>query len=615
MRRTGQFEALRLTWRPGDQPEPHIFWESDIAKWIEAASYCLAVRDDPDLSTSVDAAIDLLGQAQQADGYLNVYFTVVRPGERFTDLQDAHELYCAGHLIEAGVAHYEATGKTTLLDIVRRYADLIDNTFSPGGPCEGGYDGHQEIELALVKLYRATHEQRYLELSRRMIEARGTQPFYFEAEARRRSHPGYFEPVFPQRASEPQRFREYNQSHAAVVQQQHIVGHSVRAMYMLSAVTDLAAEYDDTDLRSAATRLWNDLEDTKLYVTGGVGSDPSIEGFGPAFDLPNRHGYAETCAAVGLVQWAQRMSNLTGEGRYVDVLERALYNGVLSGASTDGTHYFYGNPLASNGDLHRHEWFGVACCPPNLARLISELGHYVYAQGDQEAVINLYASGAATMDVAGSTVILRQQTNYPWQGIVAITVEPEVEGHEFTLSVRVPVWSSHRVNLNGDPLELEPVDGYLRIRRSWTPGDVVELALDLAPRRVWADPRVTSAAGRVALQRGPIVYCLEGVDHDSLVTSLTLPRNAALTEETQHDGQVFIHADVLADRDTVAVAGQDGAGGRGLLYRREAPVPAPAVLTAVPYFAWGNRGLSDMTVWVRETGPRGDKRADKQAHA
>ena len=600
MRSNGQFDALKLNWRPGDPNEPHIFWESDIAKWIEAASYCLATADDPDLDRAIDATIDLLAGAQQPDGYLNVYFTVVKPGERFTDLRDAHELYCAGHLIEAGVAHHQATGKTTLLSIVRRYADLIEQTFGPGGACEGGYDGHQEIELALVKLYRATGERRYLELSRRFIDARGQQPFYFEEERRRRDTPGYLEPQFPDRDAQPQRFREYNQSHLPVVDQAEVVGHSVRAMYMYSAMTDLAAEYDDPQLFAAVSRLWDNLSQQKMYITGGIGSDPSIEGFGPPYDLPNADGYAETCASIGLVQWAQRMSNHTGDARYVDTLERALCNGVLSCASADGTRYFYDNPLSGNGDVQRQEWFRVACCPPNFARLLSELGRYVYAQGDDEAVVNLFVGGTARFEFDTTSLVLQQQTAYPQTGSVKIIVSSDQgrtsdEQFDITISIRIPAWATPTVRINGEHLVTQTANGYLKLHRTWSPDDAIGVDLGMTPQRTWAHPSVLAAAGKVALERGPIVFCLEGIDHTEAVSRLSLPRTAAITEQLDDvTGVVTLHADGTAERGQPAGTP---------LYRTTPPQVGPAKLTAVPYFSWANRGQSDMTVWIRDTAP------------
>ncbi|WP_247045445.1 glycoside hydrolase family 127 protein [Arthrobacter rhizosphaerae] len=592
MRKGGQFEALKLAWKAGE-PEPHIFWESDVAKWIEAASHCLATSPDPELEAAVDEAIELLDGAQQEDGYLNVYFTVVRPGDRFTDLRDGHELYCAGHLIEAGVAHYQATGKTSLLGIVRRYADLIATTFSPGGPCEGGYDGHPEIELALVKLYRATGERRYLELSHQLITNRGRQPFYFDIELERRGNEGYFAGFFPQRPEQVQRFREYNQSHKPVAIQDKAVGHSVRAVYMYSALTDLAAEYGDTELAKACDVLWENLTNKKLYITGGIGSNHSIEGFGPDYDLPNEDAYAETCAAIGLVQWAQRMANTRHDGRYIDVLERALYNGVLSGASADGTRYFYGNPLASSGNVHRQEWFGVACCPPNLARLLSELGRYAYSLGSNEALINLFIAGTARFTLDVGDITLRQITDYPRHGKTEIIVSTP-QAAEFTLSVRIPSWSKPTVTLNGLPLDITGVrNGYLSLTRTWDDGDTVSLDLNLAPRRTWANPNIASTTGKVALAWGPLVYCLEGVDHNVPVRSITLPRSSELRAVADdRTGAVTLHAAA-----TALSPSHDGE-----LYPTSPPDAKPVALTAVPYFSWANRGQADMTVWIHETG-------------
>jgi DUF1680 family protein len=595
LRTGGQFEALRLGWQPG-QPEPHIFWESDVAKWIEAASYCLASEPDPVLAAEVDKAIALLEGAQQPDGYLNVYFTVVKPGERFTDLRDAHELYCAGHLIEAGVAHFEATGKTSLLEVVRRFADLIDREFGPGGSCEGGYDGHQEIELALVRLYRATGERRYLELSRRLLEARGTQPFYFDVEQRRRRTPGYFASHFPQRDEQVQRFREYNQSHRPVLEQDEAVGHSVRAMYMYSAMADIAAEYDDERYAAACERLWESTTQRKLYLTGGIGADPTIEGCAGDYDQPDEHGYAETCAAIGLVFWAQRMANLHQTGHYIDILERALLNGVLSGSSIGGTRYFYDNPLASDGTVHRREWFGVACCPPNLARLISSLETYAYSRGDREAVVNLYVGGSARFDLETSTVTLTQDTEYPREGKVRITVDPD-QATDLTVSVRIPAWCRDaRLVVDGTPVSVESVldRGYVRLTRTWQPGGEIELDLAMPPRRTWAHPLVAAAARRVALERGPLVYCLEGVDHLDPVHCLVLPRDAGLdTEPDDLSGLVAITAEGLA-----TTARQE----TQMLYDDIPHQTSPARLRAIPYFSWANRERTPMTVWMHDGG-------------
>ncbi|WP_102194699.1 glycoside hydrolase family 127 protein [Microbacterium aurantiacum] len=586
-----QFDALRLAWRPGDPHEPHIFWESDIAKWIEAASYVLAGEHDPQLEASVDEAIELLAGAQEEDGYLNTYFTVVRPGERFTDLQDAHELYCAGHLIEAGVAHYEATGKIALLNVVRRYADLIDREFGPGGSAEGGYDGHQEVELALVKLYNATNEDRYLRLAERLIDNRGTQPFYFEAERVRRGTPGYFDFLFEDRARRADWYRQYNQSHLPVREQTEVVGHSVRAMYMYSAMADLASHNDDAALRSACERLWNDLVDSKLYITGGIGALHSIEGFGPAYHLPDADAYAETCAAIGLVFWAQRMALLTGEAKYVDVLERALYNGVLSGSSEDGTCYFYGNPLASDGDVQRSEWFGVACCPPNFARLLASLEHYVYAVDDRGLTVNLYVAGAATFEHNGQDLTLTQQTRYPWGGRIDMNVETSADT-EATIRLRIPQWATNwTAAVNGSQVVRETQRGYAVLDRTWSSGDTITLELSMEPTRVWADARVAAARGKVAIQRGPIVHCIEETDNAAPVSALALSREAQL--RVMHD-----HARGL---DSITAGGTLESRMTDVLYTSREPETSAIDVRTTPYFSWANRERGSMTVWMRES--------------
>jgi uncharacterized protein len=591
LRTGGQFEALKLEWKPGDAGEPHIFWESDVAKWIEAASYVLAREADPDLDAAVDEAIALLSGAQQDDGYLNVYFTVVKPGQRFTDLRDAHELYCAGHLIEAGVAHHEATGKTTLLDIVRRYADLIDREFGPGGSCEGGYDGHEEIELALVKLYRATGERRYLDLALRLVDNRGTQPYYFDAERERRGTEGYFGTFLQDRVRRVDWYRQYNQTHLPVREQTETVGHAVRAMYLYTAMADLAAETGDATLTAACERLWDDMVGTKLYVTGGLGALHEIEGFGPAYHLPDRDGYAETCAAIGLVMWAQRMTLLTGEAKYADVLERALYNGVLSGISADGTRYFYGNPLASDGSVERSEWFGCACCPPNLARLLASLEHYIYATDPTGLTVNLYIAGSARLEHGGQTVRLAQATDYPWDGRVRLTLEADHDT-DLTLKLRLPEWSEGAtLAIDGTEVDTTTEDGYLHLAHIWAPGTVIDLDLGMAPKRVRANQKVAAVLGKVALQNGPIVYCAEGIDNAGAVPALAIRPDAELRVE--HDSSSKL--------DIITVEGVCERQSGDALYSTDAPKAEPASIRAVPYFSWANRGKSTMAVWLRET--------------
>jgi uncharacterized protein len=597
LRDTGRLDALRLGWRPGAQPVPHIFWDSDVAKWVEAASYSLATARDERLRGQVDEAIQLLAGAQQDDGYLNTYFTVVEPGRRWTDLRDAHELYCAGHLIEAGVAHFEATGERTLLDVVMRYADHIDSVFGPEPGQIHGYDGHEEIELALVKLYRITGRDRYLHLSKYFVEQRGRQPYFFDLEAAERGTPGYFgtRPPFDRREQDPQRFRKYNQSHAPIREQREVVGHAVRATYLYSAVADIATETGDNGLWTACRRLWDHLTARRMYITGGIGSTAEIEGFTEDYDLPNESAYAETCAAIGLVLWAHRLALADRDRRYVDVLERALYNGVLAGVSEDGSRFFYDNPLASHGEHHRQEWFGVACCPPNLARLLTSLGRYVYAQRTDEAVVHLFVAGTGTFDL-GQAVTVEQRTEYPWDGMVELSLRVD-RPVRFALSTRIPGWCADpSLSVNGEPVELTAVldRGYARLDREWRDGDTVALDLPMPVRRCYAHPAVAADVGRVAIAHGPLIHCFEGVDHGGDVETLTLPRDAPLAtaERDGRPGPVVLQG---------TGSRLDATGWDDALYRDSPSDQVPVEVTAVPYYSWDNRAPGPMQVWIRES--------------
>lgn len=582
---TGRLDALRLTWQPGDGPEPHIFWDSDIAKWLEAASYSLATHPDPALDALVDEVVALVAGAQQPDGYLNTHYTLVEPQNRWTNLRDQHELYCAGHLIEAGVAHFQATGKRTLLDVVCRYADYIATVFGRGPDQRRGYCGHEEIELALVKLYHATGERRYLDLSAYFIDERGSQPHYFDQEA-------------IARGEDPAAFwaktYQYNQSHLPVREQREVTGHAVRAMYLYSAMADLAGELSDPALLTALEQLWRHLCTRNLYITGGIGPSASNEGFTRDYDLPNESAYAETCASIGLVFWNHRMLQHACDSRYADVIERALYNGVISGVSLDGERFFYENPLASLGNHHRQAWFDCACCPPNLARLLASLGEYIYAQSATDIAVHLYVQGAAQLDFGGQTVVLRQTTRYPWEGHVKLELQLERPA-EFGLRLRIPGWCRRaQVRVNGAVIDMEGKfeRRYLYLRRWWQPGDVVTLELDMPVERIHAHPDVRQDAGQIALQRGPLVYCVEAVDHAEPLAHLFVPRAAEFRPIFQPDlldGVVTLTGE---GRATQAGDWQD------TLYRAQPPHLSPCTITAIPYYAWDNRTPGQMRVWL-----------------
>jgi DUF1680 family protein len=566
---------------------PILFWDSDVAKWLEAASYSLATNPDPDLDTLVDEVIALVAQAQQPDGYLNNWFTKVEPEKRWTNLRDWHELYNAGHLIEAGVAHFEATGKRSLLDVVCRYADYINTVFGTEPGKRRGYPGHPEIELALVRLYRATGEQRYLDLSRYFVNERGRQPHYYDQEARER---GEDPAVFWARSY------EYNQSHLPVREQQQVVGHAVRAVYLYSAMVDLAIEDGDASLMEACERLWPQLTTRRMYVMGGIGTSKSNEGFTSDYDLPNESAYAETCAAIGLVYWAHRMLQVDCNRRYTDILELALYNAVLSGVSLDGTHFFYDNPLASNGDHHRVEWFVCPCCPPNLARLFASLGEYLYAQSDDELVVHLYMQGEGQFEIGGQAVTLRQTTNYPWDGSVKIQLELN-EPAEFGLRLRIPAWcTAPRLSVNGEAVDLAAIteQGYACVRRTWSSSDTIELELPMLVERVYANPNVKADVGSVALRRGPLVYCFEQVDQEAPVFQTLLPEQTELLDAHAPD---LLEGVVQVTGSAIAL---DDADWEDTLYRTAPPTLHACTVQAIPYYAWDNREPGAMSVWLRE---------------
>ena len=582
---TGRIDAFRLNWKPGMEAL-HIFWDSDVAKWVEAASYSLATHPDPSLATQVDEVIRLIVGAQQPDGYLNTYFTVVEPAKRWTNLRDWHELYCAGHLIEAAVAHFQATGKRVLLDAMCRYADYIDSVFGPEPGKKRGYPGHEEIELALVKLYRVTGEKRYLHLSQYFVDERGRQPQYFDIEARQRNEDpaAYWAKTY-----------EYNQSHLPVREQDEVVGHAVRAMYLYSAMTDLACEFHDASLFAACKRLWNHLCATRLYITGGIGSAAHNEGFTTDYDLPNETAYAETCASIGLVFWNHRMLQVECAAHYADVLERALYNCVLGGVSLDGQKFFYENPLASPGTHHRHKWFRVACCPPNIARLLASLGQYIYSVHERELAVHLYMQSTVQTKLGGQAVNIRQETSYPWHGTITLRLAMEAPSM-FGLKLRIPGWCQQaHLTVNGEEFDIAShlEQGYVRVERTWQSGDSIELELAMPVERMYANPNVRQDVGCVALQRGPLVYCLEGVDCSESLQRIVLPTTAELASHfapDMLDGVMVIRGNVLIEDET------DWAG---TLYRTSPPSLQPGVITAIPYYAWDNRQPGEMRVWLR----------------
>ena len=564
---------------------PVMYWDSDLGKWIEAAGYTLATKRDAQLEALIDDVVTRIEAAQEPDGYFNSYFQRREPDKKWSNLRDWHELYCAGHLMEGAVAYAAATGKTRLLDVVRRYADLIGKTFGRGAGQRRGFPGHEEIELALVKLARFTGEQRYLDLARYFVDERGNQPHYFDMEARARGEdPAHFY----------HRTYEYSQSHVPVRQQDKVVGHAVRAMYLYSAMADLAAEDADDGLRDACVRLWNDLTRKRLYVTGGLGPSWANEGFTRDYDLPNETAYAETCAAVGLVFWAHRMLLMTGDSAYADVMERALYNGAVSGISMQGDRFFYENPLASRGGFERWTWHRCPCCPANIARLIASLGQYVASVAGDELSLHLYGQGRLSASVAGVEVELRQQTRFPWDGNIELTVAT-AQPARFALRLRVPEWcSSAAVTVNGAPLATDALDrGYIRLDRDWAPGDRVTLSLAMPVRQLSARPELTFDLGRVALQRGPFIYCVEEADTGTDVERFVV--NAARPIAVRYE------PDLLGGVGSLEIPAWrvDDTGWGDELYRDRGPESHATTVRAIPYPLWAHRGPGSMAVWLR----------------
>lgn len=548
--------------------EGKFYRDSDVYKVIEGAAYTLSLFPNRRLEEQVDAIIDHIAAAQQSDGYLNTYYTLVEPDNRWTNLAVMHELYCAGHLFEAAVAYSRATGKRKLLDVAERFADHIDGIFGPDKRM--GYPGHQEIELALVRLYDETGETRYRDLAAYFIDVRGREPLEHA------DHPVYL------------------QAHKPVREQHEAAGHAVRATYLYAGMTDVADLTGDAGYLNALDHLWRDVVHRKMYITGGVGARRAGEAFGEPYELPNGTAYAETCAAIGLAMWNQRLWRMHGDAKYMDVFERALYNGILSGISLEGDEFFYVNPLASDGGHRRQSWYDTACCPTNLVRFIPTIGGHVYGHNDGTLWVNLYVAGTGRITIGGGIVDITQETYYPWDGDVGITLSPPGE-MDFELKLRVPGWcEAPAVRINGDDVrDLATDRGYITLKRKWAPGDRIDLRLPMPVRRIAAHPQVRDNVGRVALQRGPLVYCLEAVDHQVPLSRLVLPREA--TFEEYYDPDVAGGVIVVTAQGLALPAEGWGEGLYG-----PPPSPAPARITAIPYHVWAHREPGAMMVWIPE---------------
>lgn len=585
--KNGRFDnfALAAGMIKGEHQGDFSFDDTDPYKVIEGASYSLAVKYDPKLDHYLDSVITIIAAAQEPDGYLTTCVTNKCTrlsgwwGSSRWEKINSHELYNSGHLYEAAVAHYRATGKRTLLDVAIKNADLVCQVFGPNEGQKHVPSGHPIIEMALAKLYKVTGDEKYLNMAKYFVEETG-------------------------RGTDGHRLNAYSQDHKPILQQDEIVGHAVRAGYLYSGVADVAALTHDTAYFHALTRLWENLVSKKLFITGGMGSRPQGEGFGPNYELNNHTNYCETCASIANVYWNYRMFLATGEAKYMDVLERALYNGVISGVSLSGDKFFYDNPLESMGEHERQRWFGCACCPGNVTRFMASVSNYVYATQGNDIYVNLYIQGKSEMKTADNQVQLVQTTGYPWEGKVSILVKPEKES-EFAVRLRIPGWlqstpvasdlyayttpaEKYTLKVNGSIIKPAEGDGYATIVRTWKPDDVIELELPMEVRRVKANDQVEDDRGMLAMERGPIVYCLEGIDQpDSVVFNKFISADAKI--DATFDANLLKGVMVLSG--TAKEVAQDGS-------IKDVP------FKAIPYSTWNNRGAGQMEVWVADSKDR-----------
>ena len=525
-----------------------FFDDSDVYKALEGMAYSLINNPDPELEKKADEWIDKFAAAQQPDGYINTFYTLTGLDKRWTNM-DKHEMYCAGHMIEAGVAYYQATGKRKLLDICIRMTDHMMSQFGPGK--RHWVPGHEEIELALVKLYQTTQEQKYLDFAYWLLEERGHGHGTMGDEGK--WNPVYYQDIVPVR------------------QLTDISGHAVRCMYLYCGMADVAALKNDTGYIAAMDRLWDDVVHRNMYITGGVGSSHDNEGFTEDYDLPNLDAYCETCASVGMVLWNQRMNQLTGDSKYIDVLERSLYNGALAGISLGGDRFFYVNPLESKGDHHRQEWYGCACCPSQLSRFLPSIGNYIYASSDDALWVNLYIGNTGQIRIGETDILLTQETDYLWDGSVKLTISTS-QPLEKEIRLRIPNWcKTYDLSINGKRINVSEEKGYAVIK-DWKSQDVIALDMDMPVEIVAADPHVKENFGKRAIQRGPLVYCMEEIDNPVYFDQIQLSPSTTF--------QTAFASDILNGIKTIKTNGRAQSA------------------TFIPYYAWDNRKAGKMRVWI-----------------
>lgn len=563
-----------------------VFQDSDLYKWLEAVAYTLREQMDETLKRLADDVVDLISEAQEDDGYLDTYFTIEKPNEKFTGLWQNHELYCAGHFLEAAVAYYEAVGNQKVLEIACKLADHIDSVFGEEEGKNHGYDGHEEVEIGLMRLYRLTQNDRYLKLARYFLLIRGTDRAVMGSKHL---------PL------------TYYQAHLPILEQKTAEGHAVRLVYLCTAMADLAAETGDEKLLAACRQLWKNIVKRRMYITGGIGSTVSGEAFTLDYDLPNDTMYCETCASVGLVFFAYQMLLSEEKGEYGDVMERALYNTVLGGMALDGKHFFYVNPLEvvpekslkDPGKSHvkcvRPQWLGCACCPPNLARLVASVEQYVFVQKKNKLLVNLFVECKASFEIEDGILGIELKTGYPWNGSVEIKVNYSGTA-SVCLGIRIPSWSDTTgVTINGKNTDSHAEQGFIYINQVFKE-DTIRLELDMEPKRWYANPLVESDLGKFAVSRGPLVYCAEGVDNGKNLHLLSVEKQEPLEYEFQE--ALLGGVGVLTASGWKTEADSEAEG----LYRQAnvAEKKGKTKIKWIPYYSWANRGENEMRVWIRE---------------
>ncbi len=579
-----------------------VFQDSDVYKWLEAVAYSLAERMDENLKILADGVVDLIGAAQEEDGYLNTYFTIAAPERKFKRLSESHELYCAGHFFEAAAAYYEAAGNEKVLQIACKLADCIDSHFGSDKGKNHGYDGHEEIEIGLMCLYRLTGEKRYLNLSNYFLYIRGTDPGFFEMQKKEDKEKS---PLIEGMDRWP---LSYYQIHKPLPEQDTAEGHAVRLVYMCTAMADVAAITKDGKLLSACKRIWRNIVDKRMYITGGIGSTVLGESFTFDYDLPNDTMYCETCASVGLIFFARRMLENEVKGEYGDVMERALYNTVLSGMALDGRHFFYVNPLEAvpecsekdPGKSHvkcvRPEWLGCACCPPNLARLLASLEKYIYLQKGNAIYANLFMNCEGIFETSDGTFTVKQKTNYPWEGAVCFSLNCEGKT-PVIFGIRIPQWADdYSIMINRQVVNAEIKDGYIYIHQNFKDDEII-LNFTMKVEKWYAHPNVRSDIGKVAITRGPLVYCMESIDNGPHLHLMFLDENTKFSYRFHEEvlgGAVIIEAD--------GYMREPGTEDRTALYQKSGPAGKVRrkVIKWIPYYAWANRGMNEMQVWIRQ---------------